>query len=78
MGCCKPHPGDRLTLLEIQKLIKDMEIPDDRPEANNLPGAEALTLRAYSEINWDSVKRLLDQIQVCQLIMVRLLLNGMY
>jgi hypothetical protein len=62
-------------LLEIQKLISDMEIQDDRPEATSLPGAEALTLRTYPDIKWDGVGQLLDQIQVCQLIMIRLLLN---
>jgi serine/threonine protein kinase len=72
MGCCKPHPGDRLTLLEIQKLLRDMEIQDDRPEATSLPGAGAPTLRAYPAINWDGVKRLLNQIQVCRTIMTRL------
>jgi hypothetical protein len=72
MGCCKPHPGDRLTLLEIQKFFGDMEILDDRSKVATLPGAEALTLRACPDINWDGVKLLLNQIQVCRLIMIRL------
>jgi hypothetical protein len=66
MGCCVPKPEDRLTLLEIQKLLGDMEIKDDRPKATGLPGAETLSLRSSPDINWDSVKRLLDQIQVSQ------------
>jgi hypothetical protein len=65
MRCCKPEPEDRLKLSEIQKFLGEMEIQDDRPEATGLPGAETLTLKPYPDINWDSVKRLLNQIQVC-------------
>jgi hypothetical protein len=75
MGCCAPEPGDRLTLVEIQKLLGDMKIQDDRPKATSLPGAEVLTLRSPLDINWDGVKRLLDQIQVCQVIMAEQQLN---
>jgi hypothetical protein len=75
MGCCVPAPGDRLTLLEIQKLLEEMEIQDDRPTATNLPGAEALALRSSPDIDWDGVKRLLDQIQVCQRVIMEQPLN---
>jgi serine/threonine protein kinase len=61
MGCCTSDPRDRLTFLEIQKLLGDMEIQDNRVEATRLPGVEALTLRSSPDINWDGVKRLLDQ-----------------
>jgi hypothetical protein len=64
MRCCVHEPGDRLTLLEIQKLLRDMGIQDVRPDEGDLPGAEVLSLRCPPDINWDGVKRLLDQIQV--------------
>jgi hypothetical protein len=67
MRCCVPDPEDRLTLLEIQKLLGDMGIQDDRPEPISLSGAEALALRSPPDISWDGVKRLLDKIQVCQI-----------
>jgi hypothetical protein len=75
MRCCVPEPGDRLTLLEVQKLLGDMEIQDNRPKATGLPGDEALALRSPPDINWDGVKRLLNQIQVCQLVMAEQPLN---
>jgi hypothetical protein len=64
MGCCNPEPEDRLTILEIRQLLQDMKIHDDRPKATSLPGAEALILRSSSDINWDGVKGILDQVQV--------------
>jgi hypothetical protein len=67
MGCCVLEPGERLTLLDIQKAIKNVEIQDLRPETTSLPGAELLTMRSPPDIDWDYVKRLLNQIQVYRL-----------
>jgi hypothetical protein len=65
IGCYDPEPEQRLALSEIQKALENMEIQDDRPETTKLPGAEALALRSSPDIDWDCVKRLLNQIQVC-------------
>jgi hypothetical protein len=69
MRCCVPGPEGRLTLLDVQMQLEKMEIQNDHPKATSLPGVEALAQRSPPDINWDSVKRLLDQIQVCQVIM---------
>jgi hypothetical protein len=62
-----PEPGDRLTLLEIQELLGNMEIQDDRPKLTSVLGAEPLTLRSPPDISWNVTERLLDQIQVCHI-----------
>jgi hypothetical protein len=64
LGCCVLEPGERLTLLDIQKALKEIDIHDVRPEITRFPGAEILTMRSPPDIDWDRVKRLLDQIQV--------------
>jgi hypothetical protein len=66
MNCCIPEWEDRPTVSEIQRLLENMEILDNRQEAQKLPGHEVRNLRLRPGIEWDSVKQLFSQIQVCQ------------
>jgi hypothetical protein len=62
--CCTPKPEDRLTCARIQALIVDMNIPDFRPEAKGITGADILKLRSHPDINLNRVGELLDNLQV--------------
>jgi hypothetical protein len=61
--CCAHAPQDRPEVPEIQKLIANMKIEDDRPEARNLFVPEVLALRSPPNVDFDPVKTLLDSIQ---------------
>jgi hypothetical protein len=66
-GCCRLKPGDRLTLPQIQKLLANLRIQDDRFDAPKLPGTAIMSLRKRPDIDWDRTKQILGRIQVCWL-----------
>ncbi|KAF5354620.1 hypothetical protein D9756_005574 [Leucocoprinus leucothites] len=61
--CCAPEPEDRLGVLGIQELIKDMKIWDDRPAAKAVPGTEIFAVQSTPVIDLNRVGELLDQLQ---------------
>jgi serine/threonine protein kinase len=64
IGCCRLKPEDRLTVPQIQKLLADLRIQDDRTDAPKLPGSAIMSLRKRPDIEWGHVKKILGQIQV--------------
>jgi serine/threonine protein kinase len=62
--CCALAPEDRPTASEIKELLASMQIQDDRPRAQSLPGTDILNSRSHPEVEWDRVELLLSQIQV--------------
>jgi hypothetical protein len=67
MKCCKPDPEERLSVSEVQELLENMEIRDDRSEAQSFTGSKFGNLRLRPGINWDGAERLFSQIQVRRL-----------
>jgi serine/threonine protein kinase len=64
LKCRMLEPGDRPTASEIKELLGNMQIQDDRPKTQGLPGTDILSSRSHPDIKWDRVKQLLSQIQV--------------
>jgi hypothetical protein len=64
MGCCRLKPSDRLTVPQVQKLLADLRIQDNRSDAAKLPGAVIMSLRKRPDIDWDRTRQILGQIQV--------------
>jgi serine/threonine protein kinase len=67
-GCCKLKPEDRLTMPQIQKLLADLKIQDDRPNGPKLPGNAIMSLRKRPDVEWDRAKQILGRIQVFWLV----------
>jgi hypothetical protein len=68
MKCCAPEPVDRPPASEIKELLTNMQIQDDRPATQSLPGIDILSSRSYPDMEWDRVEKLISHIQVHRLI----------
>jgi hypothetical protein len=64
LDCCTPTPEDRLECSKILELLTEMQIRDNRPGPNVLPGTEVLKLRPRPAIDIDLVEEFLEEIQV--------------
>jgi serine/threonine protein kinase len=67
MRCCTLEPESRLKLADIQNLLKNLSLEDNRPVAKPLPGAEILKERyPYDAVDILRVGEILEKLKVSQ------------
>ncbi|KXN83033.1 Cytokinesis protein sepH [Leucoagaricus sp. SymC.cos] len=62
--CCAQNPVDQASLSQIQEMVTDLGIEDNRPAAKPMVGPEVLALRSRPEIDFDQAESTLGKIQV--------------
>jgi serine/threonine protein kinase len=66
--CLVPNPEDRPSASRIQEFMVDMKAWDSRAGPKGVSGADALRQKSSIEVNLNCVGVLLEQLQVCFLI----------
>ncbi|KXN84535.1 Ribosomal protein S6 kinase alpha-5 [Leucoagaricus sp. SymC.cos] len=69
--CCAQNPDDQASLSQIQEMLADFGLEDNRPTAKPLVGPEVLALRSRPEIDFDQAESALGKIQAIKLIQNR-------
>jgi hypothetical protein len=64
-GCCITEPKGRLKLADIPHQLKKMDLEDNRPAAQPLPGAEILQdRRPYGAVDIYGTEAILGELKV--------------
>ncbi|KXN84857.1 Alpha-xylosidase [Leucoagaricus sp. SymC.cos] len=61
--CCAPEPEARPDIANVQELVVDMKIQEDRPAVKDAPGADILKSRVNPKINLTLVEELFDRVK---------------
>ncbi|KXN81902.1 Mitogen-activated protein kinase kinase kinase YODA [Leucoagaricus sp. SymC.cos] len=61
--CCASEPEARPDIANVQELVVDMKIYDDRPAVKDAPGASILKSRVNPKIDLTRVEELFDQVK---------------